>query len=119
MHDALTTALLALAAVTAPMPHPVPEADAIRAPAADAWIGPDKAQHFWVSYAAAAFVFAAAVAGDADRDLALGVAAGSAFALGLAKEFDDVRRGRIFSVRDLVADALGIGAAYFLLREVR
>jgi uncharacterized protein YfiM (DUF2279 family) len=86
---------------------------------ADAWLGSDKFRHFWMSYATAAFTFAGARAAGLDADAALMVALPAAGAAGVGKEVRDRRRGGIFSVRDLVADALGIGAAYFLLREVR
>jgi uncharacterized protein YfiM (DUF2279 family) len=87
-------------------------------PPADAWLGEDKFRHFWASYVATSFGFAAAVATDQDRDTALLVGIGAGATAGVAKELYD--RGRtFFSVRDLVADALGIAAAYFMLREVR
>jgi uncharacterized protein YfiM (DUF2279 family) len=88
-------------------------------PAADAWLGPDKAQHFWASYGVTVFAFSGASAAGVEHRAALGIAAGSALVAGIAKEAHDRHRGRGFSMRDLIADALGIGAAYFLLREVR
>jgi uncharacterized protein YfiM (DUF2279 family) len=88
-------------------------------PPADAWLGEDKFRHFWASYVVTSFGFAAAVAAEQDRDTALLVGIGAGAAAGIAKELYDRRRGQIFSRRDLVADALGIAAAYFLLREIR
>jgi uncharacterized protein YfiM (DUF2279 family) len=87
-------------------------------PPADAWLGEDKFRHFWASYVATAFGFAAAVAADQERDTALLIGIGTGATAGIAKELSDSRR-TFFSTRDLVADALGITAAYFLLREVR
>jgi hypothetical protein len=106
---------------------PVQEAgfiDRLPSPAAmrgatDAWLGSDKFQHIWMSYATAAFTFAGVRAASGDSGTALWVALPVAAVAGLGKEVHDRRRGGIFSVRDLVADAVGIGAAYFLLREVR
>jgi uncharacterized protein YfiM (DUF2279 family) len=85
----------------------------------DAWFGSDKFRHFWMSYAATAFSFAGVRALGQDSDGALLVAVPAAAAAGVGKEIFDRRAGGIFSVRDLVADGLGIAAAYFLLREVR
>jgi uncharacterized protein YfiM (DUF2279 family) len=85
----------------------------------DAWLGSDKVQHFWMSYATAAFGFAAVSALGQDPGRALNVGLVSAAAAGLGKEFHDHYRGWTFSVKDLVADALGLAAAYFFLREVR
>jgi uncharacterized protein YfiM (DUF2279 family) len=95
------------------------EGAAVAQQPADAWLGSDKFRHFWMSYATSAFAFAGARAAGLDADAALLVSLPVAGAAGIGKEVHDRRRGGIFSVRDLVADALGIGAAYFLLREVR
>lgn len=93
-------------------------ADTTHAEAQDAWLGSDKFTHAGVSWAAAAFAFGAARAAGLERDDALLVAAPGALALGLAKELSDSRR-TFFSVPDLLADAVGVAAAYFFLREVR
>jgi uncharacterized protein YfiM (DUF2279 family) len=85
----------------------------------DAWLGADKFTHAAMSWAGAAFTFAAMRSVGAERDTSLEVAVPVALAAGAAKELFDHRRGGRFSVRDLVADAVGVGAAYFFLREVR
>jgi uncharacterized protein YfiM (DUF2279 family) len=85
----------------------------------DAWFASDKLQHFGMSFAVTAFAFAGARVVGMERDPALRVAVPVAAVAGVGKEISDRRRGDIFSVRDLVADALGITAAFFLLREVR
>jgi uncharacterized protein YfiM (DUF2279 family) len=108
-----------------PAPPPTPgvprvqETGVVALPQADAWLGSDKFQHFAMSYAAAAFAYAGVRAAGADGDAALRLSIGAAAAAGVGKEVRDRRRGGIFSVRDLVADAFGLGAAYLLLREVR
>jgi uncharacterized protein YfiM (DUF2279 family) len=89
-----------------------------RGPPADSWLGEDKFRHFWASYVVTSFGFAAAVAAGQDDDTALLVGIGAGATAGVAKELHD-RRRTFFSRRDLVADALGITAAYFLLREIR
>jgi hypothetical protein len=92
----------------------------VRTPApADAWLGSDKFRHFWVSFAATAYGFGAARAAGAETGDALYIAVPVAGAVGLGKEIHDLRRGGIFSVRDLVADGLGIAVAWLVLREVR
>jgi uncharacterized protein YfiM (DUF2279 family) len=85
----------------------------------DAWLGADKFRHFWMSYATTAFAFASARAASQDTDTALRIAIPVAGTAGIGKEIRDLRTGRGFSARDLVANALGIAGAYFLLREVR
>jgi uncharacterized protein YfiM (DUF2279 family) len=86
---------------------------------ADAWLGADKFQHFWMSFAMTAYGFAATRAAGVDTGAALYIAVPVAAAAGVGKEIHDRRRGGIFGVRDLVADGLGIAAAWFILREVR
>jgi putative lipoprotein len=96
-----------------------PGASGARPGAGDAWLGADKFRHFWMSYATTAFAFASARAAGQDTDTALRIAIPVAGTAGIGKEIRDLRTGRGFSARDLVADALGIAGAYFLLREVR
>jgi hypothetical protein len=86
---------------------------------ADAWLGADKFQHFWVSFAATAYSFGAVRATGVDAGVALYIAVPVAAVAGFGKEVHDRRRGGFFSMRDLVADGLGIAAAWVILREVR
>jgi uncharacterized protein YfiM (DUF2279 family) len=85
----------------------------------DLWLGSDKFRHFLLSYAVTAFTFASLRSAGARSDDALAGGMAGAAVAGLGKEVYDRRRGGIFSGRDLVADAIGITTAYFLLREVR
>jgi hypothetical protein len=85
----------------------------------DAWLGADKFQHFWVSFAATAYSFGAVRAAGVEAGVALYIAVPVAAAAGFGKEVHDRRRGGFFSMRDLVADGLGIAAAWVILREVR
>jgi uncharacterized protein YfiM (DUF2279 family) len=85
----------------------------------DAWLGEDKFRHAGASWAAAVFTYAAVRSVHDDGDTAMAVALPVAAALGIVKEIVDHRRGGPFSGRDLVADALGAGAAWLVLREVR
>jgi uncharacterized protein YfiM (DUF2279 family) len=73
----------------------------------DRWWARDKAIHGSVSAMLAGDGYA--VASASTESPALRAVCGSAFALslGLAKEFSDQARGRVFSWRDLTWDALG------------
>ena len=84
----------------------------------DAWLGEDKLRHAGASWGAMVFTHAAARVVLDDVDAAFAVAVPVTVALGIAKEVVDRRRGGPFSARDLVADALGAGAAWLFLREV-
>jgi len=88
-------------------------------PAADPWLGADKFRHLGMSFAATTFTFAAARAAGAEAGVALQLSVPVSAAAGVGKEIHDRRRGGVFSLRDLAANAMGIAAAYFLLREVR
>ncbi len=83
------------------------------------WFGPDKVQHFF----AAAFVQSVSYSGLRAANLSHGRALTGATVtsatVSLGKEVYDLRRGGIFSGRDLVWDAGGIGAATLLLDRTR
>lgn len=83
------------------------------------WFAEDKLQHFFMSAAVTSFVFAAVRTAGAEGDAGLVAAGGAAAAAGLWKEWRDRRAGELFSLRDLVWDAAGIGAALALARETR
>lgn len=81
-------------------------------PPPDRWLGEDKLRHFFTSFVATSLATSVARAAGAERDvsIAIGVTAGSVS--GVWKEVRDLRdpSGRA-SVRDLVWDAAGVGAA--------
>lgn len=83
---------------------------------ADPWFGQDKVRHALHSYAAVAFAHAAGTAVGLDADAALGGAVVVAAVLGVGKEVADLLGGAIFSVRDLVWDALGIGVGVLVMK---
>ncbi|MBR9988714.1 MAG: hypothetical protein KFH98_03105, partial [Gemmatimonadetes bacterium] len=87
--------------------------------AADRWTGEDKFRHAAASWAAMVFTYGVVRAVDDDPDTALAIALPVTAVIGIAKEVSDHRRGGPFSFRDLAADALGAGAAWLFLREVR
>ncbi|HUH11955.1 MAG TPA: hypothetical protein VMK65_02550 [Longimicrobiales bacterium] len=89
------------------------------APAADAWLGPDKAKHFFLSFAATSMAHGALRAAGLDGRAALAGAAGAAIAAGAWKELRDRRvPGETASVRDAVWDLLGVAAGVALLSGV-
>lgn len=114
-------------AVAVRAPSSVLDAHSARAPTrpllvqvpGDSWTGEDKFRHAAASWAAMVFTYAAARAAHDDADAAIAVALPVTGALGVAKEIVDHRRGGPFSFRDLAADALGAGAAWLFLREMR
>jgi uncharacterized protein YfiM (DUF2279 family) len=99
-------------------PHPIAMPLFGQRPA-DPWLSEDKFRHAAASWAAMVFSYAAARAVHDDSDTAFAVALPVTAGLGIAKEVADRRRGGPFSFRDLAADALGAGAAWFFLREMR
>lgn len=114
------------AAPAPPAPSPVvaltlvtTQMDAEFTQPSDRWPGEDKFRHAGASWAAMVFTYAAARAVHDDSGTAIAVALPVTAALGVAKEFIDRRRGGPFSAGDLVADALGAGVAWLVLREVR
>ncbi|HSJ16444.1 MAG TPA: hypothetical protein VK939_18695 [Longimicrobiales bacterium] len=84
----------------------------------DPWFGADKYRHFFLSFAGTAFAYGAA-RGVMDADAATVFALGAGAVAGLGKEVLDRRAGRLFSVRDLAWDGLGLLAAYVLVRNTR
>lgn len=102
---------------TAPSPAPatspprLARADTTTAPRADPWLAMDKAKHAGGSFLlvlGGQYVFEKKAALGRDPALALSLGAGAV--IGLAKEVYDQQVGptRYFSVRDLVANALGL-----------
>jgi uncharacterized protein YfiM (DUF2279 family) len=82
-------------------------------------IGPDKAQHFFMSYAIASFSYGAGRAVGLDRESSLYGAMAGTLAAGVAKEIVDSKTAGDPSFADLIADILGAAAAYMILRQVR
>lgn len=86
--------------------------------ARDAWLGEDKSAHGAMSFAMTGALYASGRALGASRAASAAGAALATAAAGLLKEWSDRRRGTA-SVRDLVWDALGIGAALLLVENTR
>lgn len=86
-------------------------------PPPDRWFGVDKLKHFVVSALAQSVTFSGLQYAGASRDAALGGSLAVGVTLGLGRELHDRRAGGPFSVRDLVWDGAGLGAATLLLRH--
>jgi uncharacterized protein YfiM (DUF2279 family) len=84
---------------------------------ADAWLASDKAKHFGVSFLLVIFgTFVAEKGLKFDAASSTASAAGSTALIGFGKElWDDRSPHNIFSLKDLLADALGIVAALLTL----
>lgn len=86
----------------------------------DSWFGKDKADHFLVSafLTAGAYYFLAEEQ-RYNKQQAIGGSFGFAFSIGLSKEIrDGFLKGRAGSIKDIVADVLGIGATLILYSEL-
>jgi|SRR5690349_23169125 len=81
-------------------------------------VGPDKVQHFFMSYAIASFSYGAGRAAGLDRETSLYGAMAGTLAAGVAKEIIDSKTAGDPSIADLFADILGAAAAYVILRQV-
>ena len=106
----------------APAPSAVEKHTRIVLPEAaprDDWFGEDKLRHFFMSFATVAYGYGAARLGTVEHEAALTISIAAGAMAGLGKEVHDKRRGFIFSVKDLVWDAAGVGVGVLLLSSVR
>ncbi len=85
----------------------------------DHWIGGDKVQHFFTSAFVQSMAYGSLRAAGTSHGLALGGATAATAAVGIGKEFRDLRVKGEFSLRDLSWDAAGAGAATVLLVRTR
>ncbi len=85
----------------------------------DSWLGRDKLEHFFVSAFVQSVSYSVLRTARASREEALVGAAAVTMTVGVGKEVHDLRSGEAFSVRDLVWDAAGAGAATALLSRTR
>ena len=84
----------------------------------DPWFSADKLKHFFVGAFVQSVGYSALRATGIDhRSSLLGATGGSAI-ISLGKEAADARRTGLFSRRDLVWDAAGIGTATVLLTRI-
>ena len=85
----------------------------------DAWFGPDKVQHFFVSMFLQSFTYSAMRATKASHQSSLAGAFVTSAAFGIGKEIRDQKTVGLFSAKDLLWDAGGIGSATLLIGHTR
>ena len=85
----------------------------------DSWFAADKLKHFFSSAFVQSVTFSMLRLTNLDHRSSIVGASAAAAAAGVAKELHDARVKHEFSVRDLVWDGLGAGAAAVLLRQTR
>jgi putative lipoprotein len=85
----------------------------------DSWLSTDKVKHFFVSAFVQSVSYSALRSMRASHESSLVGASAVTLAAGVGKEVHDERAGEIFSVRDLVWDVAGAGAATVLLSRTR
>jgi putative lipoprotein len=89
-------------------------------PPPDNWFGSDKLKHFFMAAFTQSVAYSALQAARVRHDQAVAGAWAVTATVSVAKELHDRRSHGVFSVRDLVWDAAGAGAATLLIaRSVR
>ena len=83
----------------------------------DHWFGADKLKHFFLAAFTQSIAYSALQAAKVDHGGAMAGAWAVTAAVSVAKELHDRRTTGLFSVRDLVWDAAGAGAATLLLNH--
>ena len=83
----------------------------------DRWFGPDKLKHFFVAAFTQSVAYSALQATHVRHRQAMTAAWAVTATVSVAKELHDRRTTGLFSVRDLVWDAAGAGAATLLLEH--
>ena len=90
-----------------------------RAKVPDPIFGPDKVQHFFVSMFLQSLTYSALRATKASHQSSLAGATATSALFGIGKEVRDQRAVGLFSVKDLVWDAGGIGTSTLLIGHSR
>ena len=88
---------------------------ALQAQPADPWFAADKIKHFFLAAFVQSVSYSALRATQLGHQSSLVGASAGTVAVSIAKELSDARRTGLFSRRDLVWDAAGIGASTLLL----
>jgi len=90
---------------------------ALQGQPADRWFSPDKIKHFFMAAFVQSVGYSVLRATQmGHRSSLVGASAGSV-AVSIGKELSDARRTGLFSKRDLVWDAAGIGTSTLLLER--
>jgi putative lipoprotein len=89
----------------------------LAAPPPDGWFGADKLKHFFVAAFTQSVTYSALQLARVGHDRALAGAWAVTATVSVAKELRDRRSYGLFSVRDLVWDAAGAGAATLVIQH--
>src|SRR5215207_2936983 len=81
--------------------------------------GVDKVKHFFIAGFVETMTFAGLEAAGAKKSPARTAAIGTTIVVSLGREMHDRRTKGLFSVKDLVWDALGAGAALLVINKTR
>lgn len=84
----------------------------------DRWLGRDKVKHFVVSALIQGAGHSVLRANGFEYREAAWTAGAATLSVGVSKELWDLRRGRVFSWRDLTADAAGGSSGAIAIRQV-
>jgi uncharacterized protein YfiM (DUF2279 family) len=90
---------------------------ALQAQPADGWFSSDKVKHFFLAAFVQSVSYSALRATRLGHQSSLVGASAGSVAVSIGKELADARRTGLFSRRDLVWDAAGIGASTLLLER--
>lgn len=85
----------------------------------EAWTGPDKVKHFFISAFLESVAFSALEAAGADRGAARAGGIATAAAAATGREIYDRRTKGVFSIPDLLWDAAGAAAALLVLNRTQ
>lgn len=85
----------------------------------DSIFGVDKLKHFLLAGFVESVAFAGLQAAGAERNSSLAGAGVATISVSIGRELHDRRMSGLFSVGDLVWDALGAGAAFLILARVQ
>ena len=85
----------------------------------DLIFGVDKVKHFFIAGFVESISFSGLQTAGANRSSARSAAIGATVAVSIGREFHDRRKKGLFSVKDLVWDALGAGAALMVINKVQ
>ena len=86
---------------------------------ADPIFGVDKVKHFFIAGFVETMAFSGLQAAGVNRSSARGAAIGATTVVSLGREIHDRRTKGLFSVKDLVWDALGAGAALLVINKTK
>ena len=87
--------------------------------ASDSVLGIDKLKHFLIAGFVESVTFAGLQAAGVERNAALGGAGATTAIVSIGREYQGRRASGVFSLGDLLWDALGAGAALLILTRVQ